>query len=1349
MMNRIGNVIRNLSLMGALMVIVGFLVAVVDSFGADFIDPDSDRDAVPSVPPGFEVTMFAREPLVRQPCSMAFDTHGRLFVGMGPQYRSPKPDTPGDSVVIISDTDGDGRGDQTTVFATGFNAIQGLAWHGKDLWVANAPDLTVVRDLDGDDQADEYVLVYTDLGNLEHGLHGLTWAPDGKLYMSKGNSKGMNLSGRTAPKPFRDLWGVEGPPGAADFPQPITFRKGEYQKSYHDPDDDWGMDGGVLRCDDGGHNLEIVARGFRNPWDIAADAAFNWLGTDNDQTEGDRVFMPFYGAHFGWNHPWASHWSDVPHAPTAPVSGPLFEGSGTGIVFGDSPAFPPEFRGVFFINDWLNKTTFVFRPEWDGALLRPRGGTWEPFVIGGKALYRPTDLEVGPDGALWILGWSSGYGAEWKDGELSNEGRVFRVAPKDAGLKGADVLKVVGAEPKKPLSEMSVAELIDRLNGPLPVWRIDAQDELVARGRDVVQDLMDDLIGDRPSETQRTEMQETWIAWALGRMLPGDSAIDEYFAGVLSPDSAAGLNLRIQALRILAHRIGRESGDKQLPPSAVAMLGHAEPRIRFAAVQAIHQADQRAMVPRLLESLSVESDTATFYAGWQALRSLASTADLRLLLTDSRPAVRRAALLAILEGHGLKPFEVKRLADDPDEEMRQIARLWSEKAMAGGEAVVVRGRPLRSDPAGSEAADSFPREVVFVRGVQAVGQRDYQVVMGGTVVGGHVYTDRGYRLTEVAPELVGADMIRTANEDDGSSGEVWLSGELLLPSRVFVAIDSRQAEPPAWVRDRFARSDLKLATDDCSYDLYQRDYPAGPFALGGNTDDGRSGGKSHYLVVLEALTPKELGKPSAIDEVMELVEKGDAGRGEVLFKHRAGAGCVKCHVLDGPTNGFGPDLRAVGSRATPRHLVESILDPSVVITEGFNQVTVVTDDGTAYAGVLLEESGLSLSLGLSSGDRIDIPKSLIEDRQSSRVSAMPSAAPFLTPQQAADVVAFLLTLNETTVAAAGQPAATPSIPVPPLSKPPLSKPEGDQQRGLSVQETTDRLMISYAGKPLTEYVFHDTKVLRPHFADVRSRGGLRVTRNHPPVVGIDDTDHETMHPGIWLGFGDVNGVDFWRNEGHIRHVRFLRSTGFVGDHLVFATESQWVTPGGEVMGQLVSRFLIADRPEGWLLVWDATIGSETVDIVFGDQEEMGFGARVATPLTEKNGGLITSSTGQTTASATWGQAAAWCDYSGSIDGTQAGVMLMAAPENFRASWWHNRDYGVFIANPFGRQAMKQGDRSAVTVPKGETLRIRFAASIHDGTGGGDGDVVNRSERAMESFRSLGSLIDSEAFGGSE
>lgn len=166
------------------------MVLVIALFGGSatafgqFNDKSADLAALPKAPDGFTVTFFASEPLVRQPCSMAFDERGRLFVGMGPQCRNPTPETPGDSVVIVQDMNGDGQADRITEFATGFNAIQALAWHGRDLWIANAPDLTMVRDRDGDDAADEYVRFYTDLGNLEHGLHGLNWAPDGKLYMS-------------------------------------------------------------------------------------------------------------------------------------------------------------------------------------------------------------------------------------------------------------------------------------------------------------------------------------------------------------------------------------------------------------------------------------------------------------------------------------------------------------------------------------------------------------------------------------------------------------------------------------------------------------------------------------------------------------------------------------------------------------------------------------------------------------------------------------------------------------------------------------------------------------------------------------------------------------------------------------------------------------------------------------------------------------------------------------------------------------------------------------------------------------------------------------------------------------
>jgi hypothetical protein len=131
-----------------------------------------------------------------------------------------------------------------------------------------------------------------------------------------------------------------------------------------------------------------------------------------------------------------------------------------------------------------------------------------------------------------------------------------------------------------------------------------------------------------------------------------------------------------------------------------------------------------------------------------------------------------------------------------------------------------------------------------------------------------------------------------------------------------------------------------------------------------------------------------------------------------------------------------------------------------------------------------------------------------------------------------------------------------------------------------------------------------------------------------------------------------------------------------------------------------------------LLIWNATFSAEHGDFFFGDQEEMGLGVRTATPLTENNGSLITASAGAKTAKATWGKAVDWCDYSGVSGGRRAGVTLMPDPQNFRASWFHNRDYGLMVANPFGGNSINQGEPSRVAVKRGERLRLRFGVLLH-------------------------------------
>lgn len=264
----------------------------------------------------------------------------------------------------------------------------------------------------------------------------------------------------------------------------------------------------------------------------------------------------------------------------------------------------------------------------------------------------------------------------------------------------------------------------------------------------------------------------------------------------------------------------------------------------------------------------------------------------------------------------------------------------------------------------------------------------------------------------------------------------------------------------------------------------------------------------------------------------------------------------------------------------------------------------------------------------------------------------------------------------------------------------------------AVQQRSDCVLITDGGRPVATYVFRDDKILRPYFANVHAPGGIQVTRNHPPVPNVDATDHDTMHPGVWLAFGDLSGHDFWRNKARIVHDRFVETPAVRGGQVAFTTQNTFQTAGGEEVCRQTSRLNLAARPTGYLLTWDALFKSDRHDFVFGDQEEMGLGVRLATAITENSGGTIRNSTGAMGAKATWGRTAAWSDYSGVIGQTRAGILLMPDPGNFRLSWFHNRDYGLMLANPFGRNAFTGDEKSAVVVKKGESFRLRFGVLIH-------------------------------------
>lgn len=269
-----------------------------------------------------------------------------------------------------------------------------------------------------------------------------------------------------------------------------------------------------------------------------------------------------------------------------------------------------------------------------------------------------------------------------------------------------------------------------------------------------------------------------------------------------------------------------------------------------------------------------------------------------------------------------------------------------------------------------------------------------------------------------------------------------------------------------------------------------------------------------------------------------------------------------------------------------------------------------------------------------------------------------------------------------------------------------------------------RITVLVDAQPIATYVYEDDQISRPYFANVRAPGGIQVTRNHPPIERVDVMDHPEFHPGIWMAFGDLGGSDYWRLKAPVRHVEFTEPPRGGDRQGTFAASFRYLDEHdpAKTVCEEVCRYTIHVRPSGYLIDWDTTFSS-TDELSFGDQEEMGLGVRVASAIRVENqsrrfpgavagGGTILDADGRRNEDQVWGNASAWCDYSGPLDGMHAGITIFCHPTNFRPSWFHARDYGFVTANPFGRQAFRQGEKSKVVVKPGELLRLRYGVLLH-------------------------------------
>lgn len=289
---------------------------------------------------------------------------------------------------------------------------------------------------------------------------------------------------------------------------------------------------------------------------------------------------------------------------------------------------------------------------------------------------------------------------------------------------------------------------------------------------------------------------------------------------------------------------------------------------------------------------------------------------------------------------------------------------------------------------------------------------------------------------------------------------------------------------------------------------------------------------------------------------------------------------------------------------------------------------------------------------------------------------------------------------------------------------PISIAAGDPSlAGLGVEFAPGRIELFDGDESIATYVYKDNKITRPYFANLHGPSGIQVSRNHPPIEGTDPMDHSSLHPGLWMAFGDLCGTDNWRNKAPVVHQKFIQDPASANGVVGFAVENAYKSSTEPAQTICVERcrYELHAVKGGYLLTWDSTFLGDMA-FSFGDQEEMGLGFRVATVLRVEVSepdlppptGSMIDSEGRRNAQEIWGQSARWVDYSGSIADTPAGMAVFCHPQNFRPTRFHARDYGFIAANPFSSAAFKLGRATKTTVRPGESLRLQYGVLLHAG-----------------------------------
>lgn len=422
------------------------------------------------LPKDLEATVFAESPQFYNPTNLDVDAKGRIWVTEAVNYRLFNNDPAkfftheqGDRIIILEDKDGDGIAESSKVFVQDKDLVAplGISVIGNKVIVSSSPSIIVYTDENGDDKPDKKEVFLTGFGGLDHdhGLHAMFAGPDGRYYFNAGNAGPHVVTDKSG-------WTLR---SGSIYKGGSPYMKDNEPGLVSDDGKVW-VGGIALRINADGTCLTVMGHNFRNSYELALDSFGNMWQNDNDDdgNKGVRVSWLMEGGNMGYfsadgSRTWkadrrpgqgivTAHWhQDDPGV--IPLGDSTGSGSPTGVAFYESDLLGKKYRGVLLASEAGRNVILAYKPEVKGAgytLKRHNLVTSleEEDVEEAKSRaadsekskwFRPSDVVVGTDGAIYISDWYDGMVGGHRMTDSTGYGRIYRITPKGKKLKAPSI----------------------------------------------------------------------------------------------------------------------------------------------------------------------------------------------------------------------------------------------------------------------------------------------------------------------------------------------------------------------------------------------------------------------------------------------------------------------------------------------------------------------------------------------------------------------------------------------------------------------------------------------------------------------------------------------------------------------------------------------------------------------------------------------------------------------------------------------------------------------------------------------------------------------------------------------